>query len=68
MSQTLFRDLQVGDSFDFIGQVRRFGSFYERCTKVAPRTYTWFHPERHGVIRSRVGSINCKVYHVERKA
>jgi hypothetical protein len=67
MSQTLFRELRVGDTFDFIGPVPRLNSFYERCTKTGLRTYSWFHPERHAVIGTAVGTINCKVYHVERK-
>jgi hypothetical protein len=64
---TRFSDLRVGDSFDFIGPEARFNSFYERCTKTSPRGYTWFHPERHGIAHATVGTINCKVYHVERK-
>jgi hypothetical protein len=67
MSDTRFRDLRIGDSFDFIGPEARFNSFYERCTKVTTRSYEWFHPERHTNLRSEVGTINCKVYHVKRK-
>jgi hypothetical protein len=67
MSDLRFSDLRVGDSFDFIGPVPRFNSFHERCTKTSSRGYSWFHPERHAVIGSTVGTTSVKVYHVERK-
>jgi hypothetical protein len=62
-----FADLDSGDSFDFIGPVPRFNSFFERCTKTGPRSYSWFHPQRHGIVNATVGTITCKVFHVKRK-
>jgi hypothetical protein len=62
-----FSELKLGDTFDFIGPVPRFNSFYERCTKTSSRGYTWWHPERNAPVPCVVGTINCKVFHVKRK-
>ena len=69
-SSIQFRDLNVGDEFDFVSPNPMMNSFYETCTKTGPRTYTWVsqHPvDRGRVFKTRVGSINVKVYHVDRK-
>jgi hypothetical protein len=55
-----FRDLDLLDSFDFVGPDRLLNSFYLRCIKTGPRTYN----DETGV-RHRVGSINATVYHVD---
>ena len=61
-----FRELSVGDTFDFINDDNRMmNSFYARCVKLSARTYTVVEGEgepRH----MRVGSINTTVYHVIR--
>jgi hypothetical protein len=62
-----FRDLSIGDSFDFISGNPLMDSFYGRCTKTSARTYEW--PSLCGkVYRVKVGSINALVYHVTAKA
>jgi hypothetical protein len=57
-----FRDLQIGDSFDFIKPHSHLNSFYSRCVKVSTRQYT----DDVGY-RYSVGAINVEVYNVERK-
>ena len=57
-----FRDLNIGDTFDFISPDRIMNSFYLRCEKISQRKYK----DETGVIH-RVGTINCYVYNVEAK-
>jgi hypothetical protein len=58
---TRFRDLSVGQSFDWIDDCRiGSNSFYLRCSKRSTRTYT----DSTGMVH-RVGSINANVYHVD---
>lgn len=59
-----FRDLGVGQSFDFIGPDPTLNSFYARCVKLSTRTYAAL-PSDGDVPPMEVGSINCEVYHVE---
>lgn len=54
-----FRDLSIGDSFDFIGPDRRYNSFYLRCRKISTRKYRDERGTEH-----QVGSINASVFHV----
>lgn len=54
-----FRDLQVGDAFDFVSGVPGMDSFYKRCEKISPRKYQ----DGDGV-QYRVGSVKCQVYNV----
>jgi hypothetical protein len=61
---TKFRDLQIGDTFDFVGPVAMYNSYFARCVKLSARTYTPAEGE-HTPEPMRVGSINCEVYHVE---
>ena len=56
-----FRDLDVGDSFDFVGHDWRFNSYYRRCVKVSARKYKDDDGREH-----EVGSISCNVYHVHK--
>jgi hypothetical protein len=64
VSTVLFRDLDVGATFDFIDDRRpHFNSFLHRCTKVSARKYKWL--TVHGWYESRVGTINVEVFHVE---
>jgi hypothetical protein len=54
-----FRDVPVGATFDWINEERpSYNSFYDRCTKTGPRTYSA------GPIKYQVGSINTRVFHV----
>ena len=53
-----FRDLQIGDTFDFISPNVGYNSFFERCTKISTRKY------RGDKFEYEVGSINVEVYHV----
>ena len=57
-----FRDLAVGDSFDFVNDKEpTFTSYFATCTKTGTRTYVSDDGHKH-----RVGSINARVYHVNR--
>lgn len=59
---TRFRDLSVGDTFDWINDRQpTFSSYFAACEKTGPRTYVSDDGHRH-----RVGSINAVVYHVNR--
>ena len=58
-AQMKFREMLVGDTFDFIGG--EYPSFFERCIKVSKRCYV-------GTTKGlnyHVGSINATVYHIE---
>lgn len=58
-----FRDLRVGDTFDFINDENRIlNSFYERVRKTSARKYETLD----GTTSYRVGSVYAVVYHVER--
>ena len=59
---TKFRDLAVGDTFDFISGTTH-DSFYEPCTKTSARKYRALNSG----MDCQVGSINAVVYHVTRK-
>jgi len=71
----LFRDLAVGDEFDFVPPNRSHASFFLTCTKTGPRSYTYvkenpsFHPYYPGnhVYKKHVSTDNVEVYHVVRK-
>ncbi len=59
-----FRDLRVGQTFDFVGPDRIMNSFYDRCMKLSERKYS----PMEGAARNktmRVGSITCEVYNVK---
>ena len=60
---TAFRDLDMGESFDFIGPNPALNSFFDRCRKVGLRTYK---PVQGSLIGKTltVGRVSCKVYHV----
>jgi hypothetical protein len=64
MTQFKFKDLAVGDTFDFIDDNNRMHtSFYKRCVKVSDNKYR----SLADVATYRVGTIKCNVFHVERK-
>ena len=54
-----FRDLKIGETFDWIKPNSIYNSFYKRCVKTGTRTYTDSDGQKH-----RVGSINANVCHV----
>lgn len=63
-----FRDLAIGQTFDFIDDSRpHLNSFFERCTKISARSYTWqgWDWENGGKrdYSTRVGTINAGVFH-----
>lgn len=57
-----FRELNVGDTFDWIKPNSMFNSFYLRCRKTSTRSYT----DEKGTLH-KVGTVNASVYHVERE-
>lgn len=59
---TQFRDLAIGQGFDFIGPDLTYNSFFLRCTKISPRRYLDECGAEH-----RVGTINAEVFHVEER-
>ncbi len=69
-NMTKFRELAVGDTFDFVGPDRMYNSFFNRCTKTSTRKYQWENPVQCSqspskYLETRVGSINVDVFHVE---
>jgi hypothetical protein len=60
-----FRQLQTGDEFDFIGPNACLNSFFNRCTKVSARKYSW--EGSTGVLETRIGTVGCEVFNVVRK-
>lgn len=58
----LFRELAVGDTFDFVKPDSLRNSFYLRCTKVSPRCYTY----NADATKAHVGTIKVEVYNVKR--
>jgi len=65
-TQTKFRELPVGQVFDFISGTM-YDSFWARCVKISARKYAVVgevdRPDCKR-IEYRVGSINAEVYHV----
>jgi hypothetical protein len=59
--KTKFKDLSIGDSFDFISPDRTLNSFFLRCEKTGPRKYKDSEGTDH-----KVGSTSVEVYHVEK--
>ena len=58
-----FRDLEIGDEFDFIDHKHpAFNSFFDRCVKVSPKKYS----PREGKLKdeyySRIVSLDCEVH------
>lgn len=65
---TKFKELNIGDTFDFIGPDRS-NSFFNRCTKTSERKYQWDNPVRCSLspsehLETRVGTVNVEVFHV----
>jgi hypothetical protein len=55
-----FRDLSIGQSFDFISPIATHNSFYLTCTKISARQYR----DERGTVHT-VGSVKANVYHVK---
>jgi hypothetical protein len=60
-----FRELKIGDRFDFVSPNRMLNSYFERCVKRSAQTYTAENSDSQVVMR--VGSVNVEVYHVEQQ-
>ena len=60
---TAFKDLSLGDTFDFIGE-GRFNSYFKRCKKTGKRMYRSIEPEDAQAAVLHIGSGNAKVFHV----
>ena len=63
---TKFRDLAIGQTFDWVNEGSRFNSFFKRCVKLSKRTYTTVEGESEPR-PMRVGSINANVFHESEK-
>lgn len=63
---TKFRDLNIGDTFDFVSPRVGFNSYFSRCRKTSTRCYVAIEGEDEPRTM-RVGSINAEVFHVETK-
>jgi hypothetical protein len=62
MTQGKFRDLAVGDTFDFVDESNaRLNSYFYRCVKTGTRTYRAIEPQTD----HKIGTVACKVYHVK---
>jgi hypothetical protein len=59
-----FRDLAIGQSFDFIGPDRMLNSFYSTCRKISARIYEWQLDDGRWK-QGCVGSLDANVYHVD---
>lgn len=57
-----FRELRIGDTFDWIEPGSLRNSFSLRCTKISARKYV----DERGFMH-QVGTINAKVYNVKRE-
>lgn len=56
-----FRDLSVGDKFDFVDPNAQ-NSFFLTCEKISQRRYCDSNNVEH-----TVGTVYCNVFHVERR-
>ena len=61
-----FKDLKIGQTFDFVSGQPLMDSFLDRCCKVSARKYVSLADPRELNFRPemRVGSITVEVYHV----
>ena len=61
MTQFRFKDLSIGDTFDWISPDTMRNSFFLPCKKISARRYQAIN---HGMIYT-VGSIHAYVYHCD---
>lgn len=65
--QLQFRDLHVGDTFDWIDDAHPTrNSFYDRCVKTSSRGYRTLDGGATATRNLTVGSIAAKVFHVSK--
>lgn len=67
---TTFKQLSIGNRFDFVGPDSMLNSFYSRCEKVSTRKYRWLNPRKCSLapdvyLETRVGSVGVEVYHIQ---
>lgn len=55
-----FKELQIGQHFDFVGNGMRFNSFFDRCEKISIRKYRSLET---GLV-FQVGTVNVAIGHV----
>jgi len=64
---TKFRDLKIGQTFDWVNPASLHNSFFKRCRKIGDRQYVAILPTGDmtnlGVMK--VGTINANVFNVE---
>lgn len=63
MKPTQFKDLSIGDTFDFISPNIGYNSFFDRCKKTGSRSYVALEGKLKDMTL-KVGSIKADVYHV----
>jgi hypothetical protein len=65
---TKFRDLKIGETFDWMGPNQMHNSFFKCCRKISDRKYVAVLPtgDMSNEGPMSVGTINAKVYHVGR--
>lgn len=63
---TAFRDIQVGDKFDFDSGQLGCVSFYDRCVKTSNRKYQSLKRPQDFPDGMEVGTTHVKIFHVER--
>lgn len=54
-----FKNLHVGDTFDFVAPNSRTNSFFLRCIKISPRKYRDSSGTEH-----RIGRDLCRIYNI----
>lgn len=64
-----FKDVKVGQWFDFCGPNPMAVTFWDRCQKVSDRKYRWRNPVRCSLspgewLETQVGSVYVETYHV----
>ena len=69
MKSGLFRDLAIGQTFDFIRPNSTYNSFCEPCQKISARKYKYptGKPKPFHFYLASVGSINAQVYNIGRE-
>lgn len=55
-----FRQLAIGQTFDFISPDNMLNSFSDNCKKISNRKYASLETG----LEYQIGSVNCEVYHV----
>jgi hypothetical protein len=65
--QLTFRDLAIGQEFDWISPIATRNSFFHRCRKVTERKYVALlsSGDMTNAGPMRVGTVSAKVYHVQ---